>query len=351
MSDYFRRMAYALPLLSFATGLSACGTGNSPTSPVGQPLPQAALGSILVDSTKKSCLSSECLYVASQSTGLGDAINVYLASASGDVAPVQSITGATTDLSNPYGVAVDSDHVIYAINRNSDAITVYAAGAHGNVAPTREIAGSFTDLAQPAAVTLSGKGRIYVANSVGQNAQATITVYTGSANGNVPPIQDIAGPKTGLIYPGGIALDGQDNIYVSYYGSIAEFAANPHGNVAPIRNITGSKTGLGGGGGIALDAAGDIYAASGSSLLVFAPSANGNVAPIRDVSGSQSGFFGAYGLALDSKGAEYVSNYDNGGSNASVVTFRPNANGNVPPLRVIIGAKSKLQGPLGIAVL
>ena len=69
-----------------------------------------------------------------------------------------------------------------------------------------------------------------------------MTVYAKDANGDVAPIRTITGANTELDGPNGIALDSDDNVYVSDYfdNSVTEYAKNANSNVAPIRTISGS---------------------------------------------------------------------------------------------------------------
>jgi hypothetical protein len=68
--------------------------------------------------------------------------NIYVAMAwsNGNVAPLATITGPSTVLSTPYGVAVDASRNIYVTNANA-SLNIYAAGADSNVAPITVISG------------------------------------------------------------------------------------------------------------------------------------------------------------------------------------------------------------------
>ncbi|HEY1428169.1 MAG TPA: hypothetical protein VGF18_01245, partial [Candidatus Tumulicola sp.] len=94
---------------------------------------------------------------------------------------------------------------------------------------------------------MDSSGLLYVANGKSQK----VTVYSSDVFGNQKPIRTIAGPKTRLDNPWGIAVDASGNVYVSNHpanlqgpGTITVFAATAEGNAKPIRTIEGSKTGL-----------------------------------------------------------------------------------------------------------
>ena len=75
-----------------------------------------------------------------------------------------------------------------------------------------------------------------------------------------------------------------------------------------------------------MDAARNVYVANGddgagpASIAVYAASASGNVAPIRTIVGPKTGLANPFGVAVDAKGYLYVSNFSRPGG--SVVVFR-----------------------------
>lgn len=150
------------------------------------------------------------LYVVNQAT---DTITLYSASANGSPNPLFTISGSNTQLHDPVAVVFDSNNLMYVANRgslngNADAITVYPAGSSGNVAPKATIVGANTGLLLPSALTLDSHGNVYVTNEgSATGAQDSITVYAAGANGNATPASTISGSRTGLASPMGIAVD------------------------------------------------------------------------------------------------------------------------------------------------
>jgi hypothetical protein len=70
-------------------------------------------------------------------------ITVYSRTASGDTAPLRTIAGAATGLSQPYAIAIDTIHSeIFVANLSGNSITVYSRTASGDTAPIRTLAGS-----------------------------------------------------------------------------------------------------------------------------------------------------------------------------------------------------------------
>jgi len=60
---------------------------------------------------------------------------VFAANASGNAAPLRTISGSATGLNVPSGIALDVSGNMYVANANGNSVTEYAAAAAGNVAP------------------------------------------------------------------------------------------------------------------------------------------------------------------------------------------------------------------------
>jgi DNA-binding beta-propeller fold protein YncE len=76
---------------------------------------------------------------------------------------------------------------------------------------------------------------------VGNPQAGAVLVFRGGANGNEAPIRVIQGPKTKLIFPHAVSVDGKNGeIIVGDLGSrsVLVFARNANGDVSPLREIT-----------------------------------------------------------------------------------------------------------------
>lgn len=87
-------------------------------------------------------------------------ISEFAAGAAGNVAPIRTISGSNTGLSGgngfSFGLAVSkASGEIFVSNPGSNAILGFAATASGNVAPIQSIAGSATGLADPLGLALT----------------------------------------------------------------------------------------------------------------------------------------------------------------------------------------------------
>lgn len=271
--------------------------------------------------------------------------------ANGDVAPISSIEGLDTGLTEPDDLVVTPSGALWVTQSSSNAVTEYAPGAHGDVGPIATLSGTKTGLDVPTSIAIAGDGSLWVMNA-GQTHQ-TLSHFAAGAHGNVAPIATISGSNAGLVQTRGIALtpDGK-HVWVNISGdrpAVKEFATNQHGNVAPLRTISGSNTMLGSTPyGVAVNSAGAVIVSCDdpAAILTFAANANGNVAPQRTIKGSATHVTSPSFLALDAIGNIWTENY----SANSVVRFAPSADGNVAPSRLITGSKTQLGYPNAIAV-
>ncbi len=191
------------------------------------------------------------IYVANEGiSGAASSINVYAAGASGNVAPLRTITGPDTGVVDPDGIAVDSTGRVYCTNEFASSVTVYAAGASGDAVPIATIRGRLAKLNLPQGPTVDAAGKLYVADY----RESTLTVYAAGATGNVKPIQRLVGSDTDLKKDKAVAVDAAANMYVTNFKTnlITVYAAGAHGDAVPIRKISGKMTNLLGPGGIAL---------------------------------------------------------------------------------------------------
>jgi hypothetical protein len=145
--------------------------------------------------------SNNLLYVANSTTAT---IDIF---PPGSSAMEAQIGGSDTGLVAPGLVAIDASLNVYVFDTKTATISEFAAGATGNVAPIRTISGSKTGLGGGKGFSFGiavskTSGEIFVSNP-GSNA---ILGFAANATGNVLPIQTIAGSATRLSDPLGIAL-------------------------------------------------------------------------------------------------------------------------------------------------
>ncbi len=304
-----------------------------------------------------------------------NSIGVFKAGADGDVAPSYTIE-SPTQVSSPSSVAIGPDGKIYVANgggqevppEGSNAITVYPPGSYANVAEIATISAADSDdktsISFPEAIAVDAHGKIYLADSGGENMTARIAVFAANSDGNVAPIATIAGDKTGLADPSGLALDSAGDLYVlndtggdDKNGSITVYPPGANGNVAPkatIADASRQNTQLNTPKGLALDSAGNIYVTNASgkdTVTIYAAGKFGNVAPVKIISGADTGLNLPHGIGVDSDGTIYVSNDGSDNKGVDTVTvYAAGSSGNAKPIATISGSLTGLEKPDGLAV-
>ena len=285
----------------------------------------------------------------------GDSITVHARTAAGDAAPLRTIVGGATGLSEPSALAVDLVHdEILVANGGNSTITVYSRTASGNAAPLRTIAGPATGLNVPSGIALDPINNEIVVT----NLNPSVTVYGRTASGNVAPLRTLQGPATGMNNIAGLAVDPANNelIVVNRGTTPAGRAILVHnrtaaGNTAPLRTIQGPATGLSGPVAVALDFTHDELAVTnvdspGRGITVYGRTASGNAAPLRTLSGPATGISLDFGVAIDVKHDELFAANITG----PVTVHDRTASGNTGPLRSIQGPATGLGEPMGIAL-
>ena len=135
-------------------------------------------------------------------------VRVFSPTASGDVAPIRTISGSNapgnTGMGYATGVAVGPDGLIY-VAADWDGVKVFSASADGDVAPVKALSGSASRVA------FDASGRLYVAD---HNASEIRTYEAGFADG-ASPIKTLKGGSSGLSRLTDLAFDSSGRMYVA----------------------------------------------------------------------------------------------------------------------------------------
>jgi hypothetical protein len=123
--------------------------------------------------------SQNTLYVANEGNGI---VTTYAAGSQNNVLTA-SIGGSSTNLQSIAELAIAPDGTICVISVVSglQAIVEFAPGSSGNVAPLRTISGAASQLTDVSALVADAGGTLYAANDV------NVTEYAAGTNGNVAP--------------------------------------------------------------------------------------------------------------------------------------------------------------------
>src|SRR5262249_35359795 len=148
----------------FVLALTGCGGTNA-----GLPVsPQAPAVRIMPDH------SAPLLYTANRD---GASVLAFKSKANGNVAPVVTISGSNTTLSDPDALAVDKKGRVYAANDGANQVAVFAPGANGNATPSRLIGGSKSHLGPTEGILVDPAGHLWVSDYV----DSVITEYSAKA--------------------------------------------------------------------------------------------------------------------------------------------------------------------------
>jgi hypothetical protein len=182
----------------------------------------------------------------------------------------------------------------------------------------------------------------------------SINIFSSAATGDVAPSEVVITRRAHLNISLGIAVDDADNLYLTSgegppeTQSLAVYAAGSTGDAKPVRVINGSNTGLSNPDAVAVDTDGTTYVANVSggsgqgSVTAFTAGADGNVAPVRTILGAkgQNGIFYPASVALDKGSNLYVLAAAKHGEEVDV--FDPTAVGYAQPLRRVVTGMSSI---------
>jgi DNA-binding beta-propeller fold protein YncE len=293
-------------------------------------------------------------------------VYVYKKDAVATDKPIRSLEGPHTYLHDTHGIAIDfKKKLMYvgawgnSVDPNVEgsgkvyppSINVYPMDASGDTAPLRIITGPKTLMDWPGQIVLDpDNGNLWVANDVGGN----ILIFKDTDEGDVAPTRIIQGPKTGLSHPAGIAYDAKNHeMWVSNMGnsSATAFALTANGDAAPIRTIRSAPVGrksvkFGKPQAVAFDSKRDLYlvpnCVNTPQIAIFPRLADVNTPPISALEGQKTMISRTmHALEYDRIHDELVVNSP---LNGAILTFRGGATGEEPPVRMILGPKTQIQG-------
>jgi sugar lactone lactonase YvrE len=344
MNIKIERVLAAAPLAAALLVLTAC-KGSSTGGIIAGPTPPPASGSIyLTDST---------------TNGVGqpiDQVLVFPQNANGGPVPAQDITGTSTGLSVPEGIAVDRSGNMWVTNSNTSSITEYNAGATGNVAPINTVQGGATLLSAPVGIAFDATGDLFVVNSqTDGSGQYDLLEFGPNPTGNQGPINRIVGAATLLNQPQYVTVDNAGNVYVTNIASnlINIYGPGASGNVAPIVSFGGNCAAPD---GIALDTANNIYVSCDQFYEIREYSAlSGTNIPTQirslGVNSSQPQLYNPSGVAVNSLGTLFVANTGLSGQAFGYVSvYAPNFSNTTGAGAFIGGGNSNVFRPGGIAL-
>jgi len=267
--------------------------------------------------------------VSSSSVFFGPGIELLPARASGNAAPVRTITGLLTELGqlNTFLVA-DGQFVVG--NSFPSTINFYPIDADDDVAPARQIRLASSN--GPFALAASG-GELYA------SIEGNIQVFPFGASGDAVPTRTLTG-----VLVSDLAID-NGQLYASLFASeaqIAVYSATASGAQPPIRTMVTSAVKCQA--GLAIHS-GELYVADpcGGSVVVLPEAASGTVAPVRVLGGPSTGLRSPAKLAIF-EDELYVFDFP------AIRVYPREASGDVAPIRTLVGNRLGTVGFGGLSV-
>ena len=241
---------------------------------------------------------------------------------------------------------------IYIVNNDSEpGMFKFPRTAEGNVEPTNELVTPYGAFG----VTVDeDRGELFVTIQ----HDGAIQAYKKDAKMNDNAIRLIQGNKTRLADPHGIAFDSKTRLlYVANYGTERDEAfgteqqmPNPLNTLTPRRANDPRRPNWPAGNLNNADRREVIFGTGKfgpPSITIYAADANGNVEPIRQIVGPKAQLNWPTGISVDpDRGEVYVSN----AAGDTINVFSTMASGDVAPIRQIKGSKTLLKNPNGVSV-
>lgn len=191
--------------------------------------------------------------------------------------------------------------------------------------------GSAARFYHPAGLAVDAAGNVYVADNLNSTIRkvtpgGVVTTLAGLV-GSSSSI-DGTGSAARFVNPGGVAMDGEGNLYVTDAGATLR-KVTPAGEVTTLAGLAGSYGSVDGPGraarfrglsGVALDVAGNIYLSDSGNNTIRKVTAAGVVTTLAglagelggdDGTGSTARFWNPWGVAVDRAGNVYVGDLGN----------------------------------------
>jgi DNA-binding beta-propeller fold protein YncE len=265
--------------------------------------------------------------------GMPDKVQVGTLAGNGNVRPFKDGTGTEATFLRPYGVAVDGSGNLYVSDQSNNRIrkivisTGEVSTLAGNTVGSGDGTGTGASFALPTGVATDGSGNLYVADYNNHRIRK-IVIATGVVStlaGSTQGFKDDAGTSAQFSYPKGILSDGSGNLYVGDEGNnrirkivistgvVSTLAGR--GMSGPFTEGQGTVATFALPGGVATDGNGNLYVADGynhrirkiviSTGEVSTLAGNGSNA-YTDATGNAASFSYPSGVASDGSGNLYV---------------------------------------------
>ena len=301
--------------------------------------PYATFNGIVVDEEKGE------VFLGSDNKYLGESIQVYRTEfppTDRIMEPLRRIAGPKANLGLVCALGISPQHKeLYFVNNDSvDNMGVFSLDANGNVSPTRE-------LNVPHGAWGVFFERKFDELFITVEHVNKMSVYLRTAQGDDDPMRVIQGPSTELADPHGIYVDVENNeIYITNHGHWRRTRFGEGYNIkgdSKLARLRGNEGPYPGTPDPLAPSTGKFVP---SAITVYPRSGNGDVAPVRMIQGPKTRLNLPLGILLDTASNQLVvANGDD-----SVLFFDRNASGDVAPARILQGPATQLKDPTGVSI-
>jgi hypothetical protein len=282
-------------------------------------------------------------------------------------------------LNDPVDLGVDGSGRAYVLNANDgracETINVYSDKASGDVAPIAEIGGASTEFCgrEAGKLSVARDGRVFV--TIPRN-DAVLSFDPGS-DGNVPPSSQLRGQVHALLHePFSIAVFSDNELFVGNRGSWpgedleqgshavatygkelrpdVRFFDTRDGDPTPISTMEVNAFALGAsptGWGIAIPAASASDQSAPRAEIDLFSSGSAGLDKRKTIAGESTGLVAPIAVTADTPGRVYVlddrcrSRDFPAALDAAVLVFAPGSAGDVKPQNVITGSRTGMACP------
>ncbi|MFO0837037.1 MAG: hypothetical protein U1D55_00800 [Phycisphaerae bacterium] len=285
----------------------------------------------------------------------GNSVAVFALDASGNAAPKRVISGVSTGMSLPIGVASDTQNNLYVANRTGSTVTVYPLGADGDTTPTRTLTAA--GMGSPEGLAVGPGDDLFVATcptcGSGGGGESGIFHFSNNALTSDFKIGGTTNTNTGFTGPASIALDENRNLFVAnvFGGNVQVFPPGASGDTLPIRSFSP---------GASLNVQAMAYGNNAVFLSVpggvinqYVATVTGNVTPSSAITSSSISVQYPAGIAVDTSVTPpviYLADYFGDAilviQTAGIAPFLTVSN-----VTTISGSATGLDGPLGLLVV
>lgn len=335
------------------TGVAVVVVATAPSA-VGAPLssylrPHHAFS---VDQRPLTDLPNSAYGVTWVTDSAADSVSEYASGASGAAAPVVTIVGADTGLSDPTGVVLGPHGNIYVANAGNNSITEYGSNASGDAAPATTIVGPSTALDAPSSIGIAG-GQVLVTDP----SENLVEAFTAGSSGDELPAETIAGAKTDLDNPIALGINEQAgemsvlNVPASGQRTLVSFDPGSAGNVAPEGRVVLSATTVVTPSSIAVDGLGYTWVTdrTGDGVYAYFPDLGFLTSkPIFSIKGAKTGLDEPTAVSVDPLERVVVGNAGDHTVRTFTFVYSKSSTLNAAPTHTITGVGSDAGSPSGV---